>query len=57
MWFIIIALIENFTESVLINPGGVVTIMFLYAYLSLFVNILHKEQSNAEPETGIARQQ
>jgi O-antigen ligase len=49
MWFIIIALIENFTESVLINPGGVVTIMFLYAYLSLFTNILRKEEINYEP--------
>jgi len=49
MWFIIIALIENFTESVLINPGGVVTLMFLYTYLSLFTEILHKEENDFEP--------
>ena len=48
MWFIIVALIENFTESVLINPGGVVTLMFLYPYLALFTEILHKEEIELE---------
>jgi len=51
MWFIIVALIENFTESVLFSPGGVMTFMFLYAYLSIFTNILQKEQINFQSET------
>ena len=48
VWFIIIALLENFTESVLFSPGGLMTFMFIYVYLSLFVNILRKEQVNPE---------
>jgi len=44
MWFIVLALIENFTESILFNPRGVMTFIFLFAYLSLFTNILRKKE-------------
>lgn len=44
-WFFIIGLIENLTESVLLNAGGVITFMFLFAYLSLFANILRGERN------------
>jgi len=54
MWFIIIALMENITESVLFSPGGLMTLMFIYSYLSLFVIILKKEQRNGDPETSLA---
>jgi len=50
MWFIVLALIENFTESVLFTPKGVMTFMFLFAYLSLFTNILNKKQIIVEHE-------
>ena len=57
MWFIIIGLMENVTESVLFSPGGLMTFMFIYAYLSLFVNKLREEQNNSVPETSPARKQ
>lgn len=44
-WFFIIGLIENLTESVLLNAGGVITFMFVFAYLSLFANILREERN------------
>lgn len=50
MWFIIIALIENFTESRILNTGGLMTFMFLFVYLSLFTNILRKKQNIFEDE-------
>ena len=50
MWFIVLALIENFTESVLFSAGGLVTFMFLFGYLSLFNNILTKNQIIIEHE-------
>jgi len=50
MWFIVLALVENFTESVLFSAGGIVTFMFLFAYLSLFTNILRKNQIIIEHE-------
>lgn len=56
IWFVIVALIENITESVLLTPGGVMTVLFLFAYLSLFSNILHKEQINTEPGMNLAYQ-
>jgi exopolysaccharide production protein ExoQ len=56
MWFIIIALMENITETVLFSPGGMMTLMFIYSYLALFVNILKKEQRDAEPEIRTAPQ-
>ena len=56
MWFIVLALIENFSESVLFTAGGVVTFMFLYAYLSLFTNILHEKQIIVEPEMDLLYQ-
>ena len=56
MWFIIIGLMENVTESVLFSPGGLMTFMFVYSYLSLFVNKLREEQNNAEPKTALAPQ-
>lgn len=56
MWFIVLALIENFTESVLISAGGLMTLMFLFAYLSLFTNILRKEQNVSESEMAAVYQ-
>jgi len=56
MWFIIIALMENITESVLFSPGGMMTLMFIYSYLALFVVILKKEQNDVEPEISPAPQ-
>ena len=56
MWFIVLALIENFTETVLLNPGGLMTLMFLFAYLSLFTTILRKEHIIVEPEMDLVYQ-
>ena len=50
MWFIVLALIENFTESALFTAGGLMTFMFLFAYLSLFTDILRKNQIIFEQE-------
>lgn len=56
IWFIVLALIENFTESVLFTAGGIVTLMFLYAYLSLFTKIIHEKQFIIEPEMDLLYQ-
>jgi len=56
MWFIVLALVENFTESVLFSAGGIVTFMFLFAYLSLFTNIVRKNQIIIEHEMDTAYQ-
>ena len=56
MWFIVLALIENFTETVLLNPGGLMTLMFLFTYLSLFTTILRKEHIIVEPEMDLVYQ-
>ena len=57
MWFVVLALIENFTESVLFNPGGMMTLMFLYAYLSLFTSILSKKETTTENELEVLSQE
>lgn len=56
LWFVVIALIENFTESVLLSAGGIMTLLFLFSYLSLFSNVIHKEQINSESEMDRAYQ-
>jgi O-antigen ligase len=43
MWFIVIALIENFTETIFFNSGGLMTLLFIFAYLSLFNDIINKK--------------
>lgn len=48
MWFIVIALIENFTETKLFHAGGLMTLIFVLVYLSLFTNILRKKQDVIE---------
>ena len=50
MWFIVLALIENFTETVFFNAGGLMTLLFIFTYLSLFTNILRKNQIIFEHE-------
>lgn len=56
MWFIILALIENFTESILFSPGGTITFMFIFSYLSLFTNKLSKKRIIIENEMDTAYQ-
>ena len=56
MWFIILALIENFTESILFSPGGTITFMFIFSYLSLFTNKLSKKRIIIENEMDNAYQ-
>ncbi|MGD8306655.1 MAG: O-antigen ligase family protein [Ignavibacteria bacterium] len=53
MWFIVIALIENFTETIFFNAGGLMTLLFVFAYISLFSEIINKERNIAEQEIGI----
>ncbi len=56
MWFIVLALIENFTETIFFNAGGLMTLLFIFAYLSLFTNIINKEKNILEQEMVIAYQ-
>jgi len=56
MWFIVIALIENFTETIFFNAGGLMTLLFIFAYLSLFTNIINKKHNILEQEIDIAYQ-
>ena len=56
MWFIVLALIENFTEGILFSPGGLMTFMFLFAYLSLFTNKSSKNQIIPEHKRDSAYQ-
>lgn len=57
MWFIVIALIQNFTETIFFDPGGLMTTLFVFSYLSIFSNIINKESNVPEPEiaTGYQR--
>lgn len=48
IWFMLIGVIENFTESRLINAGGLMTLIFIFGYFSVFNSILRKDQVDTE---------
>ena len=56
MWFVVIALIENFTETIFFNTGGLMTLLFIFAYLSLFTSNISDKNDFPEQEIDIAYQ-
>ncbi len=49
-WFVILAIIFNITESSFIRPRMTIGVMFMFAYLALFTDLVKKEKSNSAPD-------
>ena len=49
-WFIIAALIINFTESAFIRPKAVIGVMFMFSYVALFSDLIKDKQPDSVTE-------